>query len=142
MLSIHFAFWNHNAFFVVKSVFILLVKKNKHVQSRLNMWPLSMCLTNQTVRMTEIPIMWHPIFGKLMTTAITWANGYFLNMQSHSKLRRILSKLVTSREDSLQPKHNRLSCLLKWLTNCFCFSPLTGQYLAGHPHPQKWKDVN
>ena len=95
--------------------------KNKHVQSRMNMRPLSVCLTNQAVRMLEIPVMWYPVFGNQMTTAVTWANKYFLNMQSHSKLRWVLPKLMTSWENSLQPKHEQIIIFIKMTYNSFLF---------------------
>ena len=53
--------------YLLKNPYLYFWLKKKHVQSRLNMLPLSVCPTNQTVGMPEIPIMWYPIFGKLMT---------------------------------------------------------------------------
>ena len=120
MWSVHLAFQTHNAFLFQNFNLYFWLKK-QHVQSRMNMWPFFVCLTNQAVRMLEIPIMWYLIFINLMTAAVTWANRYFLNMWSQSKLRRVLPKLMASWENSLQPKHEQMIMFIEITYNMSLF---------------------
>ena len=142
-MSIHFCFWNHNALFVVKSVFILLVKKTNMSNPD---WTCNHCLYVQPIRQLgcqKYPSCGTPYSESWWPTAVTWANRYFLNLQSHSKLRRVLPKLVMSWEDS-HSTQTWGDYHVYWndLEIVFVFLYLQVAVLQAHSCLKTWKDVS